>query len=230
MLYQSLALSSGNQNSSLSSNVENELVQNFSKFVSSYQLQLNQIPSPSLQELPCLTTGAMSVSYTDQQQQHQQQQCQQQQLKQQQHQQQHQQHSGFQEPEARLQKLCNLQAFSEFIQKNYYLAYCRVDLSPTMIREAVQCHFQEVSTGNNGPVLRMLETFHQLISEFASTNHMFNTLSAADRSKLMEMNGQLFFWYMVSKYLSAKTGVEQLTVLLGPNIPQMSKKIPIIKA
>ena len=54
---------------------------------------------------------------------------------------------------------------------------------------------------------------------FANKLFVFKSLSLADRATLITHNGQLFAQYLLGRYFSAPSGLDQVTWLLDTNVP-----------
>ena len=57
---------------------------------------------------------------------------------------------------------------------------------------------------------------------FAYQNHFFNQLNQFDKTLLLNCNAHLFSEYIMARYMVEDTAIDQLTWILGPNVPMDS--------
>ena len=63
-------------------------------------------------------------------------------------------------------------------------------------------------------LLRQLSSVANSLTEFAKSQFAFNSLSQEDQTVLLSYNVPLYLQYVVAKYFSAKTGLDQLNWIL----------------
>ncbi len=116
-------------------------------------------------------------------------------------------------------------SLNESVSRSYILAWAEVDLETEAISEIVSL---QMNPGKN-PVSK--ETYAHLLlahithfERFASAFERFTQLPEPDQTLLLKKNAPLVCHYILARYVSAETGVDQLTWLLGPHTPHLGKK------
>ena len=113
----------------------------------------------------------------------------------------------------------------EQIRKDYLLAYTELNLTEDLIQDIVLCQLKptDLILSQQKLIFKTTQTFKYLVDSFIRKNKVCQTFSPNDLKKLYEKNSEMFYQYMLARYFSAWTGLDQLSILLGPNAPFPSK-------
>ena len=72
-------------------------------------------------------------------------------------------------------------------------------------------------------VMILFEYLKRLTVNFAKRNHLFKSLSKPDQMKILGNNMDLFRQYAIARYFSSANPVDQLSILMGSNLPEMGE-------
>ena len=92
--------------------------------------------------------------------------------------------------------------------------------SSTSAQDLIQIH-QNLKPISLHSFLEQLQSVEALIRNFASSQVAFQNLSQEDQLVLLKSNIPLYLQYITGRYLTADSGLEQLTWILEGNIPSM---------
>ena len=92
--------------------------------------------------------------------------------------------------------------------------------SSTSAQDLIQIH-QNLKPISLHSFLEQLQSVEALIRNFASSQVAFQSLSQEDQLVLLKSNIPLYLQYITGRYLTADSGLEQLTWILEGNIPSM---------
>ena len=97
----------------------------------------------------------------------------------------------------------------------------------TLISNIVSAHKWDLSTLTNMQTMLMkTKSYHKLLfQDFAERLPYFLSLTEADQSTLITRNSKLYYIYILGHYANADNGFEQLTWLLGSNLPPLGEKV-----
>ena len=111
---------------------------------------------------------------------------------------------------------------------DYNLAYTQLDISDTLVGHLGLAHLnvKNWSQYHSNILMNILHTFRQLMIDFAKRSYIFKSLCCKDQRMLLKKNVELFRQYILARYLASSTGLDQLNILLGPNLPILGKNLP----
>lgn len=73
-------------------------------------------------------------------------------------------------------------------------------------------------------LLLKIKGYHEILFQrFAKSLPYFASLNESDKQMLITQNSRLYVQYILSHYLNAPSAYDQLTWLLGSNLPELSK-------
>lgn len=98
----------------------------------------------------------------------------------------------------------------------------------------IQARFISFHHGDGDPITfedikKVAACFKERFSQFAHYFPHFRNLALDDQRQLLEHNSPLFVQYILARYFGSQTGSEQLSWLLGENIPDLMPTIPLSK-
>ena len=114
---------------------------------------------------------------------------------------------------------------AEKILSDYLLAYTEVPLCPDMLQKVISMH-KHSSHGNEDDITilkTVFDSFQDLVLAFSTRSQYFQSLTLNDQKMLIENNAKMFLLYILARYFTSWTGMDQLNLLLGPNLPVLCK-------
>ena len=108
------------------------------------------------------------------------------------------------------------------ILSDYLIAAAELgETSVNLVNYVMECHLEQSvwKERRQQCVLHIIGQLHQIFYRFAERSCMFKSLTNGDQLILLRKNDSLYVQYILSCYLTADTGMEQLAWLLGPNMP-----------
>lgn len=114
---------------------------------------------------------------------------------------------------------------SDMISGNFILATAEIVIDESIIENLINGHslpdlWNKCHTDS---VLHILGITREVVMKFAARSRIFQSLNVNDQQTLLEKNGNLYLQYVVGKFLAARTGFDQISVLLGPLTPLESR-------
>ena len=111
--------------------------------------------------------------------------------------------------------------FSDTVATDFILTTAEVNFPPEVILEIAEGHKNTKfwNGDHTNAVLQGIGSLQSLVFGFACKSKIFRSLCAQDRQVLIEKNGNLYIQYVVSRYLGAANGYDQLNALVGPTTP-----------
>jgi len=106
------------------------------------------------------------------------------------------------------------------ILDSFSLAVEKLPTSSKSAQDLIQIH-QNLKPISLQTFLEQLLLIQDLFKNFASSQAPFQTLHPDDQLLLLKSNGPLYLQYITGRYLTANTGLEQLTWILEGNLPQL---------
>ncbi len=116
------------------------------------------------------------------------------------------------------------------IQRNHILSLAEETIDTDIIAKVTQFQLHP----NKNPLCKetmreLSQCYQRQFEAFAAKDPHFKYLIPTDQSILLSKNSPLLFHYHLARYLNADSGLDQLTWLLGPHAPSLSKtNIPLI--
>ncbi len=130
----------------------------------------------------------------------------------------------FWQPQPNVPLENNFPTLSHAVMKNYTLAWAGINISKEIIREVVYFHLNPQGNRLTRVTFDILsKCYFDHFETFANKSMPHSRIDEGDINLLVKKNGTLVFHYYMARYLSADNGVDQLTWLLGPHAPTLSK-------
>ncbi len=115
-------------------------------------------------------------------------------------------------------------SLAESIAQNHILSWANVEMDLSVVDAATDFHKNRESSRMNGQCFsKLLQSYKDHFIAFAQRNPRLSELSAIDQGILVGRNKNIIPHYYMSGYLTASNGVDQLSWLLGPYMPQLGK-------
>ena len=111
------------------------------------------------------------------------------------------------------------------IKNNFNLVFALYPPKHHDIDRIIQGHFNPSywNESNTQSVMAVLKKLEEVAYQFCKNSKYFQSLKKEDQIQLMVLNSKLFSNYILSQYLTAKNGYEQVSWLLGDHTPLISK-------
>ena len=106
------------------------------------------------------------------------------------------------------------------ILDSFSFAMEKLPASSTPAQDLIQIH-QNLKPISLHTFIDQLQTVEALMHNFASSQVAFQNLSQDDKLVLLKSNIPLYLQYITGRYLTADSGLEQLTWILEGNLPTM---------
>jgi hypothetical protein len=118
------------------------------------------------------------------------------------------------------------------ISLTYSLAIAGSNMDQDVLSDVVLGHVvpEEWTNDQSLSFLTCLNLVTREFETFAKFRIHFKTLCPIDQHLLMKKNGRLLEQYILARYISAETGLEQLNWLLGSHLPPLCKLLAIESA
>ena len=106
---------------------------------------------------------------------------------------------------------------------DYLISIANMHLDQRVVQRVIQGQIDVTSRNKDlhDAIKSIFDLDQRLVLAFVQKNPFFQSLSKSDQRKLYKRNGPLFVQYLLARYLSAWTGYDQLSVLLGPILPTL---------
>ena len=108
------------------------------------------------------------------------------------------------------------------IQKIFIEIYAEVDNPLFLVDHFISGHMNSNAWGSSHSkaFLQLIEiNIFANFDRFANQNRFFYQLNPSDKSLLLNCNSYLFSEYIMARYMVEETAIDQVTWILGPNVP-----------
>ena len=113
------------------------------------------------------------------------------------------------------------------ILSNHLEIVSYIEYQPIIIEQLIKAHYY-IDTWSDWHCLevwKILESQKKICFGFALKNKAFQSLKDCDQELLLKKNVHLFRNYILARYVTGRTGVDQLTSILGPKLPNIGNSI-----
>ena len=112
---------------------------------------------------------------------------------------------------------------------NYHIAFSELNFDEQMLNFLAhgQIYTNQWTDNHNECLVKVFRNYHNFMPKFANKCYMFRSLSNNDQNMLLTLNSGMFPMYIIARYFTASSGIDQLSTICGPISPMFGKFVEV---